>query len=163
MGPSDPIKLTQNVGIRHAPNPPLEGDMRLWRWDFSDPDEIRRAHEEDYRPVFGGENFGGLGGPVNWLHPGEEEGPHGGQGPQHYKRPDERIVEEVVERLTHHSWVDARDIHVSCHEGEVTLSGTVQNREMKRLAEDEAYCVWGVRDVQNQLRIKSSGTSQQAA
>ncbi len=128
-----------------------------------DPDEIRRAHEEDYRPLFGGENFGGLGGPVNWLHPGEEEGPHRGRGPQHYKRPDDRIIEEVVERLTHHSWIDATDIHVSCNDGEVTLSGTIMNREMKRLAEDEAYCVWGVRDVQNQLRITSSGTTQQAA
>ena len=36
---------------------------------------------------------------------------------------------------------------------------------MKWMAEDEAYCVWGVTDVQNQLRIRpsSSQQSEQAA
>jgi hypothetical protein len=162
MGPSDPNKVTQKVGIRHAANALLEDDMRLWYWEFRDPDDIRRAPEEDYRPTFGGENFGGLGGPVNWLHPGEEEGPHRGRGPRNYRRPDERILEDVVERLTHHPWIDATDIHVACADGEVTLSGTIQNREMKWMVEDEAYCVWGVRDVQNQLRIRSQMTQQAA-
>jgi hypothetical protein len=163
MGPRDPNKVTQNVGIRHAANILLEGCMRLWHWDFSDDDDFPHAHEEDYWPVFGGENFGGSGGPVDWLHPGKVEGPHRGRGPRNYRRPDERILEDVVERLTHHPWIDATDIQVSCTNGEVTLTGTVQNREMKWMAEDEAYCVWGVTDVQNQLRIRSSRSSQQAA
>jgi hypothetical protein len=139
------------------------GCMQPWHWDFSDEEDIRRAHEEDYWPVFGGENFGGLGGPVDWLHPGEAEGPHRGRGPRNYRRPDERIVEDVVERLTHNPWIDATDVHVLCTNGEVTLTGTVQNRAMKWIGEDEAYCVWGVRDVQNQLRLSSSQPSQQAA
>ena len=126
--------------------------MRPWRWNLSD-DEEQHWHESDYRPTFGGEYFGGLGGPVDWLHPGEKPGPHSGRGPKNYRRPDSRIVEDVVWRLTHHPGVDATDIHVTCRDGEVALSGTIQDWQQKRLSEDEAYCVWGVRDVQNQLRI----------
>jgi len=134
--------------------------VRPWRWPLPGDEPQRHWHEEDYWPTFGGEYFGGLGGPVNWLHPGEEEGPHRGRGPRFYKRPDERIIEDVVWRLTHHPMIDATDVHIAADNGEVTLSGTIESREMKRLAEDEAYCVWGVRDVQNQLRIKCA---QQAA
>jgi hypothetical protein len=133
--------------------------MRPWRWYELDEDAIRRCREEDYRPSFGGENFAGLGGPVDWLHPGEESGPHAGRGPRGYRRPDERIVEDIVERLTHNAWVDATDVHVESEDGEVTLTGMIENRAMKWIAEDEAYCVWGVRVVQNQLRIKSAPVS----
>ncbi len=38
-------------------------------------------------------------------------------------------------------------------DGEVTLSGTVDDRWQKRLAERVAETVWGVRDVHNRLRI----------
>src|SRR5262245_50097539 len=113
---------------------------------------MRRWREEDYWPIFGGEKFGGLGGPVNWLHPGES-GPHAGRGPRKYKRPDERIREDVIERLTLHPMIDATDIEVAVENGEVTLIGMVENRAMKRWAEDEAECVWGVVDVHNRLRF----------
>jgi hypothetical protein len=137
--------------------------MRPWRWYESDEDVTRRCGEEEYWPTFGGENFAGLGGPVDWLHPGHEGGPHAGKGPRGYRRPDDRIVEDVVGRLTHNPWVDATEVQVAANEGEVILEGTIQSREMKRIAEDEAYCVWGVRDVQNRLRIKSQTSSSQAA
>jgi hypothetical protein len=137
--------------------------MQPWHWDFSDEEDTRRAHEEDYWPVFGGENFGGLGGPVDWLHPGCEEAPHRGRGPRKYRRPDDRIIEDVVERLTENPWLNAEDIQVSCENGEVTLTGTVQNRAMKWIAEDEAYCVWGAKDVRNQLRISSAQPLEKAA
>ncbi len=114
-----------------------------------------RSREEDYWPTFGGENFAGEGGPVDWMHPGGT-GPHAGRGPRNYKRPDERIVEDVIERRTRHSMIDASDIEVTAHDGEVTLKGTVENRQMKRFADDEANSVFGVKDVQNQIRIKSS-------
>ena len=115
---------------------------------------MRRWREEDYRPTFGGENFGGEGGPVNWMHPGEG-GPHEGVGPRGYKRSDDRIAEDVVEGLTRHALLDASDIAVTVHDGEVTLTGTVENRQMKRIADDEANSVWGVKDVHNQIRIRS--------
>src|SRR5215510_7418860 len=111
-----------------------------------------RWREEDYWPTFGGENFGGEGGPVNWMHPGGA-GPHAGRGPRKYRRPDERIREDVIERLTRNAMIDATDIEVTVDKGEVTLTGTVENRVMKRWTEDEATTVWGVVDVHNRLRV----------
>lgn len=81
------------------------------------------------------------------------EGPHTGRGPRGYQRGDERIREDVSERLMDDGRVDAVDVEVSVTNGEVTLTGTVPHRRMKRLAEDVAESVRGVRDVHNQLRI----------
>jgi osmotically-inducible protein OsmY len=115
---------------------------------------MRRWREEDYWPTFGGEDFGGMGGPVNWMHPGEA-GPHAGVGPRNYQRPDESILEDVMERLTRNSMLDATNIEVRVHDGEVTLTGTVDSRQMKRLADYEVNSVAGVKDVHNQIRLKS--------
>jgi osmotically-inducible protein OsmY len=37
--------------------------------------------------------------------------------------------------------------------GEVVLTGEVDNHRIKRMAEDIAFSVWGVKDVSNQIRI----------
>jgi osmotically-inducible protein OsmY len=36
----------------------------------------------------------------------------------------------------------------------VILTGEVENRQMKRMAEDIAFSVWGVKDVNDQIRIR---------
>lgn len=77
-----------------------------------------------------------------------------GRGPRGYKRSDERIIDNVNERLARDPFLDARDIEVSVSGGEVTLNGTVRNRHDKRRAEDLAVTVYGVEDVQNSLRVK---------
>lgn len=77
---------------------------------------------------------------------------HRGRGPKNYSRSDERIREDVNDRLTENEWVDASEIEVSVEGGEVTLSGTVEDRRSKRRAEDCADAVSGVRHVQNNLR-----------
>ena len=79
---------------------------------------------------------------------------HYGRGPRGYKRSDARIAEDVNDELTDDWRLDASDIEVSVAEGEVTLSGTVHSREDKRLAEDLADNVSGVRNVQNNLRVE---------
>jgi osmotically-inducible protein OsmY len=50
--------------------------------------------------------------------------------------------------------MDASDIEVSVHDGEVTLTGTVLLKSWKRMAEDLADEVPGVREVHNQIRVK---------
>jgi osmotically-inducible protein OsmY len=82
-----------------------------------------------------------------WLVPG----PHSGKGPRGYQRSDERIREEIGDRLTRHGQIDASDIEVQVANGEVTLAGTTTDRRQKRLAEDVAEDVPGVRDVHNQI------------
>ena len=81
-------------------------------------------------------------------------GPHRGKGPMGYQRSDERIREMVCEALADDDMIDASQIHVTVKDGEVTLAGTVDNRRVKREAEDCVASVAGVRDVQIQLRVR---------
>jgi hypothetical protein len=87
---------------------------------------------------------------------------HTGRGPKGFRRSDDRIHEEVCERLTHDPHVDATDIEVLVSDGIVILSGTVDDRQSKRNAEDLAHEVWGTKDVQNQIRIKGSESKSEA-
>ena len=76
-----------------------------------------------------------------------------GRGPKGYKRSDERIREEVSEELYRHPDVDATEVEVQVQNGEVTLTGKVEDRQQKRLAEDIAERCSGVHDVHNQLKV----------
>jgi osmotically-inducible protein OsmY len=82
-----------------------------------------------------------------------------GRGPRGYKRSDERIREDVCDRLTDDPMVDASDIEVTVSGAEVTLAGTVDSREERRRAEDLVERILGVGHVQNNLRIKDHGMS----
>lgn len=90
---------------------------------------------------------------------GPTSGRFRGQGPRGYQRSDERIREEISDRLMEHGELDASEIEVAVDKGEVTLSGTVPDRWTKRMAEDVAEQCMGVRDVMNQLRVHPSETS----
>jgi osmotically-inducible protein OsmY len=77
-----------------------------------------------------------------------------GRGPRNYVRSDERIKEDVNDRLTDDGMIDASDVEVEVSGREVTLSGHVDNRMAKRRAEDIAESVSGVTHVQNNLRVR---------
>jgi osmotically-inducible protein OsmY len=79
---------------------------------------------------------------------------HSGRGPTNYTRSDERIREDVNDNLTDDWGVDASEITVAVENGDVTLEGTVATRLQKRRAEDCAEDVSGVKNVQNNLRVK---------
>lgn len=81
------------------------------------------------------------------------EGEFRGKGPRGYQRADERIQEDVNDRLSEDPRLDATDIEVSVSSSEVTLWGEVSNRADKRRAEDCVESVSGVTNVQNNLRI----------
>jgi osmotically-inducible protein OsmY len=80
-------------------------------------------------------------------------GRYSGMGPKGYKRSDERIREDVSDHLMEHPDLDASDVEVKVSKGEVALSGTVESRWAKRLAEDLAESCSGVSEVMNQLRV----------
>jgi hypothetical protein len=84
------------------------------------------------------------------------EGPFRGIGPKGYKRSDERIEEDVNDHLTEDADIDASDIQCAVRNGEVTLTGTVSGRDVKRRVEDLVESISGVSDVQNNLRVKRS-------
>ncbi len=84
----------------------------------------------------------------------DQQREHRGRGPKNYRRSDERIKEDVNDRLSDDYYVDASDVEVMVTNTEVTLTGTVKSREDKRRAEDIAESVSGVTNVENRLRVK---------
>jgi osmotically-inducible protein OsmY len=80
-------------------------------------------------------------------------GPHRGKGPKNYRRSDERIREDIIDRLTNDPHVDASEIEVEVKSGEIVLTGVVDQRNTKRLAEDIAESVSGVTQVENRLKV----------
>ena len=86
-------------------------------------------------------------------------GTFAGRGPRGYQRSDDRIREDVCDRLSEDPWIDAGDVEVTVRGGEVTLSGTVRDRADKRRAEDILENVSGVREVHNNLRVGSAWES----
>jgi osmotically-inducible protein OsmY len=83
-------------------------------------------------------------------------GPHAGRGPRGYRRGDERIREDVCDRLTDDPRIDASDIDIQVKEGEVTLAGSVRSRDEKRFTEDLVERISGVRDVNNHLKVRAA-------
>lgn len=83
-----------------------------------------------------------------------------GRGPRGYQRADERIREDVCDRLTEDEHIDASDIEVTVANCEVTLSGTLRSRNAKRRSEYVAEQVRGVKDVHNLIRVVDEQTRQ---
>jgi osmotically-inducible protein OsmY len=106
----------------------------------------RDSHGPSWEGSGGGTGYSAAG---SWM-----AGPHSGRGPQGYQRSDARIEEDVCEHLTHHGMLDATGVQVQVENGEVTLTGTVESRQAKRLAEDILDGISGVRDIHNQLRVQ---------
>jgi hypothetical protein len=108
----------------------------------------RGRHHRDERIGSASERAvaGGLGGTAadhgvgsvagRILGPGRLGRGISGTGPKGYARSDERIREDVCDRLTDDPELDASSIDVRVEKGEVTLDGTVGHRQDKRHAED---------------------------
>jgi hypothetical protein len=84
------------------------------------------------------------------------------RGPKGFKRSDERITEDVCERIAR-SAINAEEVEVAVKDGEVTLTGFVDARYDKRILEDIADDVFGVSEVHNRLRIHPQTTTEQAS
>lgn len=113
------------------------------------------------QPLQGQSNYGqgnvrdrGMQQDQSWQ--GSQQSFHG-KGPKGYQRSDDRIREDVCDCLEQHPGIDASQIEIKVEAGVVTLSGTVDERMMKRLAEDATESVRGVKDVTNNVRIEAKG------
>lgn len=105
---------------------------------------------EGYGGPYGRERYGARewSSTEGWRVPGPRIGSAGGKEPS-----DERICKELHERLTAHTR-NAHDIDCQVVNGEVTLTGFVNDRAAKRAAEDVAEDTYGVRQVHNQLHVR---------
>lgn len=83
-----------------------------------------------------------------------------GLGPKGYTRADEKIREDICERLSDDPRIDASDISVEVRNGVVTLEGSVSDRVQKHRVEDVADSCSGVKDVHNGLRVTRGGSEQ---
>jgi osmotically-inducible protein OsmY len=111
--------------------------VRSWFGSDDDPEGRRRNSDEARRAY------------------GRGEGRFRGRGPKNYRRSDDRLREIICDRLTDNEWIDASDVEVNVVVAEVILTGTVDSRYAKRLAENIAESVSGVSNVQNNLRVQS--------
>jgi osmotically-inducible protein OsmY len=80
-----------------------------------------------------------------------------GKGPRSYQRSDQRILDDINDRLCDNPYLDASDMEVAVKDCEVVLSGTVQSREEKKLAAEIAESVSGVTNVENRLHVTLQG------
>ncbi|MBY4896062.1 BON domain-containing protein [Cupriavidus sp. AU9028] len=80
-------------------------------------------------------------------------------GPKGYQRSDERIHEAVCERLAYADGLDLSDVTVQVNGGVVKLTGSVRSRSEKFDIEDIADNVYGVTDVDNEIRVRSRDVS----
>lgn len=78
-----------------------------------------------------------------------------GRGPKDYQRSDERLKEDISERLREHPEIDASEITVDVTGGRVSLSGEVDSRRTKHQVEDLVDACRGVQEIDNRLRIRS--------
>lgn len=122
------------------------------------PDRLRSGS----RPGHWGDDRGGSSRTAWWTqgygdNPANrdwDDVPRDRQGPRGYTRSDERIREHICERLARHHILEVSDVEVAVNEGCVTLEGTVPDRYMKHAIEDTADNCWGVKDVDNRIRVK---------
>lgn len=107
-----------------------------------------------------GQNQNSFGGESHGQNQNQgQRGRFEGKGPKGYKRSDEKLQEEICELLSD-GHMDASEIEVKVSNGEVTLTGTVTERQDKHRAEQLAESVRGVSDVTNQLRVNRGGSGE---
>ena len=68
-------------------------------------------------------------------------------------RSDEAIWEDIHDHFATNHDLDATEIEIVVEEGDVTLTGRVDTREAKWLAEEIARGVAGVADLHNRLKV----------
>ncbi|HEY6925420.1 MAG TPA: BON domain-containing protein [Steroidobacteraceae bacterium] len=74
-------------------------------------------------------------------------------GPKGYQRSDERMKEDISERLYRAYHIDSSDVTVEVRTGKVTLEGTVPSRHMKHAIEDMVDDCPGVMEIDNRIRV----------
>jgi len=134
--------------------PEGRGHMESHGGQFS---ETRNSR--DYSGNFPSSELSGSGRRDSGYGSSSTQGAHVGKGPKGYQRSEERIREDVCDALEAHSHIDATDIEVEVSEGLVTLTGSVDSRQSKRIAEQAVETVRGVKDINNELQIVSSPDS----
>ncbi|RZT31358.1 BON domain-containing protein [Cupriavidus agavae] len=140
--------IDENDGLRAGPGRGTWNRAADVNWQDRHTDDALR-----HRPGAGGRAAGmpreREGADFNPLQRGEPRWPKG------YQRADERVRDDVCERLADDAHLDLSEVEVDVAAGVVSLRGTVRDRGQKHRIEDIADHVIGVKDVQNHLRVQT--------
>jgi hypothetical protein len=144
----------ENRGNREYSNPEHERFDRPTDQNYQSRNrfDFDRQQEGSNRWPMSHETFGQRSGREFEMNRGD----HRGKGPRGYSRSDERIKEDINDRLSDNPFIDATEIEVTVASGEVTLTGSVTDRSDKRMAEDLAEAVSGVKNVENRIRVTTN-------
>jgi osmotically-inducible protein OsmY len=100
---------------------------------------------------FTGQGYGAEGS--GYAGMGQRESQFG-KGPKGYVRSDERLKEDLSERLMRDHDVDASDIDIDVRNGKVTLTGSIDDRRLKHYIEDTVEACTGVKEIDNRLTVR---------
>jgi osmotically-inducible protein OsmY len=151
--------------VRHVTDRDRDGRRGMAEWNDNDRGSL---HPSEPRPSYGSSlawrddrsSADAYRGDPRWNGPSQAgwqsrpEMGYSGRGPRGYQRGDERIREDICERLTEDSRIDASDVDVVVSNGEVTLTGSVRTREEKHSTETVVERIMGVREVNNNLKVR---------
>jgi osmotically-inducible protein OsmY len=95
-----------------------------------------------------------LAGVLVWWVPGCRDVVNGLAEVPAQQDNDDEIADAVLLALEKDPFVNATKMQVRSKDGVVTLGGLVPNESMQRMAEHDAWFVFGVRDVVNKVQVK---------
>jgi hypothetical protein len=133
-----------------------QGDMMRDRDRERSPHEDRRNRYRDDRYAYGPTSEERQRWEDSRVEQNNSQSPerdNRGKGPRNYKRSDDRPREIVCDMFCDDPYLDASDIDVEVKNSEITLTGYVNDRYEKRLAEHIAENIQGVTHIENRLRV----------
>ncbi|MFZ3229516.1 MAG: BON domain-containing protein [Pseudobdellovibrio sp.] len=92
--------------------------------------------------------------PVYSFYNYKKNGDHHENGLKDYRRSEERICKDVLRALENCTELDASGINVLYNNGIITLSGIVESKQMKHIAEETIENIVGVHAVKNELQLE---------
>lgn len=124
---------------------PVENDEHYAEREYSNRLRQDDRERRDYR--------GDAGAGSAWGRLRESARRLVGRPPKGYRRSDERVKEDICERIMSRGDIDAGDVMIEVSAGRVTLDGVVIERWMKYAIEDIADQCSGVEDIENRVRV----------
>jgi hypothetical protein len=81
------------------------------------------------------------------------QGGHRGKLPKNFAYSDDKLRERICEMLADHDLIDPSNVDIQVKSGEVTITGTIEDRHQKRLIDDMVQNVPGVQDVHLSIKV----------
>lgn len=133
-------------------------EMEIFRQSAVEPAGDIRVEVEDGVVILNGHvpslSHKRLAGVLAWWVPGSRDVINGLEEVPPEEDNDDEVTDAVRLVLEKDPFVDADRIRVSARNYTVTLEGLVQNQEIKEMAEFDAWYVFGVDNVANQLVVE---------